>query len=153
VVGRWLSETNNPKNDYEKMKKMMRSMGYSHTLGSKRGEVVNIESSANSSKFVEVQLPFVHTNHYLTDLSLYEDKSDPGNSMERFEKATQLVHEVHTADDMKNLLEEVSSLASNKERNSETIARMVFDLKNKDVWGWLQREKSKGWVKYPLKFI
>lgn len=153
VIARWLSETDGPQKDYEKMKKMMRSMGYSHTFGNTHGEVTNIESSANASKLLDVALPFVHTNHYLTDLSIYEDTTGPSNSVERYDQANKLIFDVKTAQDMMHLLESVSSLASNKERKSDTIARMVFDLRNRVVWCWLQRERTKGWIKYPLKFL
>jgi len=153
VIARWLSETVSPEKDYEKMKKIMRSMGYSHTFGNMNGVVRNIESSANASQYVDVKLPFVHTNHYLTDLSIYEDKQRPGNSIERFDQATKLIATVKTAQDMMTLLEAVSSLASNKERKSDTIARMVIDLKNSVVWCWLQRESAIGWIKYPLRFL
>jgi len=153
IIARWLSETIHPINDYEKIKKMKRAAGYSHTLANLQGEVINIESTARFAELIKPSLPFVHTNHYLTDLSIHEDVANPGNSRERFDKATELVGSVNTAQDMMNLLESVTSLPSNNERTSKTLARMVFDLRKKEVWCWLAREAAQGWIPYPIHFL
>ncbi|MCX6730823.1 MAG: C45 family autoproteolytic acyltransferase/hydrolase [Candidatus Roizmanbacteria bacterium] len=153
IIARWLSETNNPKIEYEKLKTIKRSMGYSHTFCDLQGKVVNIESSGTESYLTHPQLPFVHTNHYLSPLSQFEAKMVGGNSRDRFMEATKGVGSVKTAQDMMKLLEHISELPSNKNRESNTIARMVFDLKKKSVWCWLVREKTKGWIEYPLSFI
>ena len=154
IIARWLSETKNPEKDFEKMKRMMRSLGYSHTFTSAKKKVVNIESSANASLLSKVTTPYVHTNHYLTSLTTYEDNTDPeGNSRERYERAMGGVKPQMTVAEMQTLLEDVMSLASTKKRVSETIGRVVIDLFHKEWWCWLLREKEKGWVKYPIRFI
>lgn len=153
IIARWMSDTKDPSQDYLKMKKIKRSLGYSHTFSNREGEVSNIESTPSQSLFVNVQQPYVHTNHYLSHLSQYEKISGPSNTLDRYKEASRLVGSVTTAQDMMNLLENVSCLVSNKDRSTGTIARMVFDLKRKEVWCWLLRESSKGWVKYPLSFI
>ena len=132
---------------------MKRSMGYSYTFGNIKGKVTNIETTSNDVRLVNVILPFVHTNHYLTDLSTYENIIGPTNSVERYKQASQLISSVNTAEEMMSVLEQVSCLVSNKERECDTIARMVFDLRNKVVWCWMARESSKGWIKYPIRFL
>lgn len=153
IIARWFSETKNPKKDYEEMKKIKRSMGYSHTICDLQGNIVSIESSGTSSKIVKPDLPFVHTNHYLTSLSRYEDKTVHGNSRDRYTEAAKQIKSIKTVEDMMKLLEYISALPSNKNRESNTIARTVFDIKNKSVWCWLAREYTKGWIEYPLRFL
>lgn len=153
IIARWLSETKNPKGDFKKMEKLQLSMGYSHTFGNIKGEVINIETTGSASRLTNSVLPYVHTNHYLTDLSVFEKITGPSNTVERYTQASKLISSVKTAEEMMNLLENVSCLLSNKERECDTIARMVFDLKNKVVWCWLERESPKGWIKYPIRFL
>ena len=153
IIARWLSETKNPSNDFEEMKKMIRAVGYNHSFGNMKGEVTNIESSAKSLELVKPTLPFIHTNHYLTNLSIYENKEHSGNSVERFEHATALVNTATTAQDMMLLLEKITGLPSNDTRESKTLGRMVFDLREKAVWCWLAREASAGWISYPIHFL
>ena len=153
IIARWLSETKNPAADFELMQHIPRNAGYSHTFSNLQGKVVNIEATAKKSYLTEISGSFVHTNHYLSSLSEIENISHPGNSRERKKHAESLVNTVHTPSDMMQLLEQVTLLESNDTRESKTLARMVFDLKNKAVWSWLQRENSLGWVQYPLTFL
>jgi len=154
IIARWLSETENPDKDYEKMKTMMRSLGYSHTFTSLSGNVINIESSANASHISHVGTPYIHTNHFLTDLKIYEANTGPnGNSHERYAKAAAGAKSAMTVPQMQNLLADVMTLTSNKLRASETIARVVIDLEEKNWWCWLAREKERGWVRYPIRFL
>lgn len=153
IIARWLADTANPEIDFQKMKGITRSLGYSHTFAAPTGKICNIESTATQSVYSSVQPPYVHTNHYISSLSSYEDASSPGNSEDRYAEAKKGINSVKTAQDMMQLLERISCLQSNKERQCDTIARMVFDLKRKEVWGWLEREKSKGWICYPIQFL
>lgn len=153
IISRWLSETTNPEADFKKLQSIKRSIGYSHTFCNLKGDVTNIECSGTKSTLVNPELPFVHTNHYLTSLSQYEDVVVGGNSKDRYTEAKKQIVTVKTAQDMMKLLEYISCLPSNKNRECNTIARMVFDLKNKSVWCWLAKEHSKGWIEYPLNFI
>lgn len=154
IIARWLSETKDPQSDFDRMKKIPRAAGYSHTFASPNGDVTSIESSALHARITIPSLPFIHTNHFLSkDLIPFEDKSHSGNSKERALCAVEFVPNVVKTQDMFHLLERVSNLPSNDRRESKTIARMVFDLNNKVVWSWLQRENSLGWVQYPLSFL
>lgn len=154
VIGRWLSETTNAHADYSRMRQIVRSMGYCHNFAHVKSRISFIESSANAVNYQKAHSPYVHTNHYLTQLDTYEEREgEPGNSMERYTKATLGMNSQMSVDEMKRLLEEISSLSSNKERQSQTIARVVIDLKENNWWCWLAREQSKGWVRYPIHFI
>jgi hypothetical protein len=148
IISRWLSETNSPKKDFEKLNDLKRTMGYSHTFCSRTGHIFNIESSARESRLIESDSPFIHTNHFLTDLSKFEDQSSLGNTMGRYNLATSKISQVKTAQDMINLMETISLTYPN-----DTIARMVIDIKNKTAWCWLARESSSGWIQYPLSFL
>jgi hypothetical protein len=148
IIAPWLSETNNPKNDFKKMQKMRRGMGYSHTFCNLKGDVINIESSAQKARLTEPSLPFIHTNHFLTDLSKFEDQSTLGNTVGRYNLAASKLSQVKTAQDMMSLMETISLTYPN-----DTIARMVIDIKNKTAWCWLARESSSGWIQYPLSFL
>jgi hypothetical protein len=155
VIARWFSETKNPRSDYDLVKKIPQSSGYSYSFCNQKGEVINIETTATKSEITAPLLPFVHTNHYLLpSLKKYEKQTThPGNSIERCGFASKHIQSVSTAKDMMKLLESVSSLPSNDRRESGTIARMVFDLKRKHIWCWLARESSRGWIQYPISFL
>jgi hypothetical protein len=152
VIGRWLSETSDPESDFAHMKRMVRSLGYCHNFGSRKG-IWYIESSAHAAALSKAVSPHIHTNHYLTNLKTYEEKTEEGNSRERFERAQSLAKDTMTVEEMKHALEEVAALESNKARVSDTIARVVIDLVKKEWWCWLAREKNKGWVRYPIHFL
>lgn len=154
VIGRWLSETKNIVSDYSQMIHLVRSMGYCHNFAHTTKGISYIESSAHSAHLQEASSPHIHTNHYLTHLRTYEEKEgEPGNSEDRFQLACSRAKAFMTVDEMKQLLENITSLSSNKERQSETIARVVIDLHNKDWWCWLAREQAKGWIRYPIHFL
>lgn len=154
VIGRWLSETKDISSDFSQMIHMVRSMGYCHNFAHMSNGISFIESSAHSALLQKSTSPHIHTNHYLTRLSTYEERGgEPGNSEDRYQLACTQAKPIMSVDEMKQLLENITSLASNKERQSETIARVVIDLPNKDWWCWLAREQSKGWVRYPIHFL
>lgn len=155
IIARWMSETKDPLNDALKLKNISRSLGYSHTFISRHGSVFNIESTSDKMRCQKCEVPYVHTNHFLSDLCVYEDKNQKeGNSIERFRFAEQNSSTYMNVSQMKDLLERVSGLESNKKRvGLQTIGRAVIDLKEKKSFFWLKRESKKRWVEYPLHFL
>jgi len=60
VIARWLSETKNPEDDFLKLKKLPRSLGFNFNILSRKGEIWNIEYVALplSSKIAAAYRPF-----------------------------------------------------------------------------------------------
>ncbi|MCK4794345.1 MAG: hypothetical protein KAV87_62030, partial [Desulfobacteraceae bacterium] len=76
VIARWLSETKSPESDYERLAALERSSGYSHSLVSVNGKIWNIECSAREEILTRPNSPFVHTNHFLTELRKLENEDN-----------------------------------------------------------------------------
>jgi len=157
IIGRWLSETNNPVKDYKKLKPLKRSSGYSHTLTSKNNVIYNIELTAGKSILTKNKNLFVHTNHYLSKLrNMQAPNALTGvctGSAERYELAINNVRSEMSVNEMKNLLTNKSKGKENSIFNERTIGRIVVDLEKKRCFIWLLREKQKSWVEYSLDFI
>lgn len=152
VIARWLSETNNPIKDFERMKKMVRSAGYNHLFVSKFGEVVDIESTASNQMIFEPKAPFIHTNHFLSALKKFET-GEKENSLSRFEFATKNTDENMSTEGLKRIVEDKSLGEDLSVFNERTIGKMIVDFQNRVAKIWLLREESAGWIDYPLDFI
>ena len=153
ILSRWMSETSDPISSLNKFKNIKGASGYHHLLISMNGDVWGLESTGTQHIFSRPSLPFVHTNHYLSSLKKYEDNSDMDFSQTRYSDAVRLIGNEMSIEQMKSLL-------SNNERgnqksifNERTIAKMIIDLQKFEAYIWLDREKIKGWIKYPLDFI
>ncbi|MDD3648254.1 MAG: C45 family autoproteolytic acyltransferase/hydrolase [Candidatus Dojkabacteria bacterium] len=157
IVSRWLSETSDPEKDFEKLKKLKRASGYSHTLASIKGLVWNIESTAKKATLLKCEIPFVHTNHYLGHLVKHQSeeyKEGVGIGIyERYECASALAKKSMREEKMKELLSDESLGKEKSIFNKRTIARIVIDLKSKTASIWMLREKEDLWLEYILDFI
>jgi hypothetical protein len=154
VVARWISETSSPYDDFHRFQKLERASGFCHNLiSTKDGEVSCIESTATKERIDNVTLPFVHANHYLTDLNIYEDNNNSTHTLERCQSGKDLIKKEMTVEEMKNTLEDVSNGPKVSLFNERTVASMVVDSKGESVYIWLLREKDKGWIKYDLNYI
>ena len=74
VIARFLSETNNPEDDFLKLKNMPRSVGYNFNIVNKEGKIWNIEYNSVEAILTKPESPYVHTNHCLSELKLNEIK-------------------------------------------------------------------------------
>ncbi len=153
VIARWISETSSPTHDFAKLSKLQRASGFCHNLVDLKGETQVIESTATKERIDNITTPFVHSNHYLTDLSEYEANDNSTHTFERYESGKSRIKENMTVDEMKGVLEDTSRGPKASLFNERTIARMIVDTKEKWVYIWLGREKEKGWVKYNLNNI
>lgn len=157
VIARWLSETSNPEKDFEKLRKLKRSSGYSHTLVTVNGDVDNIELSAKEQILTHTNTPFVHTNHYLSNLKeIQADNFSSGvstGSTERYHCAMTKVKDEMTVEDMMDLLSNDSDGKKLSIFNERTIGKIVINLANLKTFVWLLRESEKGWIEYPLNFL
>jgi isopenicillin-N N-acyltransferase-like protein len=74
VIARWLADSADPAGDIEKLAKLRRSLGYGHTLVEQTGELWSVECTAKEQLATRPKIPYVHTNHYLTELRKAEAK-------------------------------------------------------------------------------
>ncbi|MBI2356659.1 hypothetical protein HYV12_01195 [Candidatus Dojkabacteria bacterium] len=153
VIARWFSETSSPSDDFQKLSTLDRSSGFCHNIVNITGEVITIESTATKQLIETIETPFVHTNHYLTDLKTFEANDNSTCTFERFKSARENIKEQMKVTEMQSLL----SLNNNGPQaslfNERTVGRMIIDNTERLAYIWLGREKEKGWIKYNLNFI
>ena len=110
----------------ELMQRIPRASGFNHVLVQGM-RLWNIESSAKEYVIEKIEgQKFVHTNHYLTELK----RIDKGNqeSVARYEQAKRLLSDIHTLDDIKELLSDREEPRICREG---TIGSVVFDMVSK----------------------
>lgn len=153
LIARWLSETKAPDEDYARLSQLKRASGYHHTIVSLDGRIWSIECSATQQKLSRPEPPFVHTNHFLTDLKQFEGRRNdlvPGTRT-RYRSAEQNVEELMSVDDVEDLVSDSSYGDYESVFNERTIARMIIDVRQMVANVWLLREESKGWINYDLR--
>jgi hypothetical protein len=153
VIARFMSETKDPVEDFEKLKAVPRSTGYNHNIVGRSCKIWNIESTAEEQYLIEPSSPFVHTNHYLIEqLKPFEAESGQ-STVRRYDVATEKVKPKMTDRELMGLTSDSSEGSDLSIFNERTIARMVVDLEQLVAKIWLLREADRGWVDYPLDFI
>lgn len=154
VIGRWLSETKDPKSDFAKLQKLNRSSGYSHTIVSKNKGCFNIELTAKKQKLTAIDTPFVHTNHYLTDLEQLQDPDFSTGmclgSIERYNSAKSLIKNELEEQELINILGNTDNGSQTSIFNERTIGKMIVNFETNVVKIWMLREAEKGWVEYKI---
>jgi hypothetical protein len=150
LVARWLSETSSPDRDYEKLQRIRRASGFHHTIVRMQGGIWSIECSATRQILERPKSPFVHTNHFLSRLSRYEDDDEWIGTQDRYRSASQMVRETMTAGDMQLLVSDRSQGELRSILNHKTIARMIVDVRQQNALVWLLREEERGWVTYDI---
>ena len=153
IVARWLSETKSPEKDYQRLCTMRRAGGYSHTFVSFGGKVWNMECSAAKQKLTQPKLPFVHTNHFLTELRTLEDTDNSCGTMNRYRRAAARVKKSMSVCAARELMSDTSEDEILSIFNERTIARVIIDLEARKMHTWLLREAKKGWVPYDLESV
>ena len=154
VIARWLSETNNVERDFEKLKHIPRSLGYNHLFVNVQGNVWDIECSAKKEKLITPILPYVHTNHYVSEeFQELEENNGSTGTYERYDLACKMLKESMTLDGLKKLINTTSNGGKDSILNERTIGRMIIDFDQSIVKIWLKREKNLGWIDYKLDFI
>jgi len=151
VVCRWLSETNAPDKAFQQLKSMKRASGYHHNLINKSGRIWSIECSATREVMTKPRAPYVHTNHYLTRLSRFEDKDYIQGTHARYQCALKNTRDTMSVPECKKLLGDVSEGDQSSIFNEWTVACVIVDFEGAVAHIWLRRESEKGWVPYDLK--
>lgn len=152
VIGRWLSETRDPRQDFKILKKMKRSSGYNLMYVKTNFGIINIECTAKKQVLTIPKLPCAHANHYLSGLKKYEGYKEK-SSFVRLDSAKKLIGNRMDIRGVMDVLNDSSRGKENSIMNENTIGKMVIDLEKKIVLVWLLRESRKGFVKFDLEKI
>ena len=153
VIARWFSETSDPESDFQEMCRLRRSAGYHHMLASLDGRIWSIECSAKKQQLSRPNAPFVHTNHFLTELAYLEDDDKGSGTLIRYGCASSRVKRSMSVNMLKGLMSDASGTRPNGIFNEKTIARMIIDFKKMMAHIWLLREEEKGWLAYDIDFV
>ncbi len=151
VIARWLSETKNPEKDFQKLENIPRASGYNHNIVNLDGKIWNLECTAKKIISAHPKAPFVHTNHYLSKLKLFDTNNNDTATIERYNFAQLKNRSQMKIDELISITDDTSKGDIKSIMNERTVAKMVVDMKNLVVKGWLKTEKEKGWVTYNLK--
>jgi hypothetical protein len=153
AVTRFLSETSDPDKDIAYLSNIKSSSGFNHILVNTSGQVWNLECTSKLLEVMRPPLPFVHTNHYLSELSQFEAVEPTSSTFNRFDTAASLVASEMTEEIAEQLMSDISEGNEFSVFNERTIGRMTIDLDRKVAKIWLRRESEKGWIEYPLTFL
>lgn len=153
VIARWISETENPERDFKKLVAIRRSSGYSHTVCSMDGNIWNLECSAKDQILGRPDTPFVHTNHFLSELGRLENYAHKDGTFARFYFASSKIKDSISRSAIKRIADDTSCGPVQSVFNLMTIARMIIDVNNMTAYIWLLREKEQGWVEYDLSLV
>jgi predicted choloylglycine hydrolase len=150
VIARFMSETRDPVKDFEKLRAIRRATGYNHNIIDFNGNIWNIEATSRQCMLLQPEIPFVHTNHYLSEqLKPYEAETGQ-TTFKRYEVATRRVKPHMSKQELFALTSDDSQGPDLSIFNERTIARIIIDLERKIASIWLIRESERGWVEYPL---
>lgn len=153
VIARWMSDAHSPEDAFRSLEALPRAGGYHHTFVSSAGEVWSIECSARRQVMTRPSMPFVHTNHFLSDcLADLEEARDDEGTFRRYRTASAQVGEVMTLENAQELLSDSSQGRRKSIFNTRTIARVIVDVDHMIASVWLAREKKKGWLSYQVSF-
>lgn len=150
VIARWFSETKNPEEDIEKLKNIPRSLGYNLNIVDTAGRIWDIEYTSKKVISTNPPSPFVHTNHYLSELKSYELNNNSKGSFDRYMVARERVKRHMSQAELAELANDNSKGGVLSIMNEKTIGKMIVDLNNFSVKVWLLRESEKGWIEYDL---
>jgi len=152
VLARYASETSNPDKTLRRIKDLPRGLGYNFNILRRDGRLWNAESTSTGMVKTTPDMPFVHTNHFLTRLKASEAVPDEWASFERYARAKDLVRGRMSQSDLKRIANDRKGWPDRSIFNERTIAKTVVDKKNLTVSVWLSRERTKGWVSYGTWF-
>lgn len=113
-----------------------RSSGYNHVLV-QGSEIMDIETAGQDIDVErQTQRPYAHTNHFISDkMKIYEvdEASHHKNSYERLQRATELVRNDMTIDDMKKLLSDTTNRLYPICREDATIGSVILEPLQKRI--------------------
>ena len=152
IISRSLSESKTTEDGIGETRELERSSGYHHLLLPLGKDGISYECTENKVLANEINYPFVHTNHYLSDLREFE-KEKIDYSLERYKFAVSHVEKQMSEESLIKVMSDRSLGKRKSLFNERTIGRMVINRETKIINVWMLREDSKGWVEYPLNQI
>jgi len=108
-----------------------RASGYCHTLLIKNN-LYCIESNAQQFEFIQTSDRFVHTNHYLGSLSLFEDNSEKNITIQRCFAIKDAISFVNTVDELKKVLQCNTRSKDSIYREGDDAVTMATTIINPD---------------------
>jgi hypothetical protein len=150
VIARWLSLSANPGADLARFPSIKRASGYHHVLVSNTNQVLSAECTDQEVHVATPSLPFVHTNHYLSELKSQEDGPGGEASYKRFDQATGLAQGQMNRQNCLNLANYQGAGRRRSIFNQRTIGRVIVHRETETASIWLMRESGKGWIDYRL---
>lgn len=153
VIARFMSETNDPAGDFDKLKAIRRSTGYNHNIVNRNGKIWNIETTAQQQILLEPSAPFVHTNHYLSQRLAPYEAATALSTRRRYQAASEQARPHMSVRNLMDVTSDTSQGSDLSIFNERTIARIVIDLEQRVAHCWLAREAEKGWIAYPFVFL
>jgi len=107
--------------------------GFNHVLV-QGSEIRNVEiSGSNNDIEVMRDLPYVHTNHFLSRHMLKYETERSQSSLARYDRATQLIHNNMTAEHMKSLLRDTKNTQFPICRSDSTIASVIITPQKREM--------------------
>lgn len=152
IIGRWMSESRDPQADFQKLKKIQRSSGYNFIYVKNNFGIINIECTAKKQFLSVPHLPYIHTNHYITKLKKYE-RYHGRSSYQRYEFAKQYAKKNMDVKNIMDLMNDSTLGFDESIMNENTIGKMIFDREKNDIYIWLLREATRGFVKFDFEKI
>lgn len=152
-IGRWLSKTSDPEIDITKLKNMTRSSGHNINILHKDGALWNVEYTSHHLVASKPPTPFVHSNHYLSEISKYEANTNKNGTFDRYKTAKEKTKLQMNVDEVTALMNDESSGEIRSIMNERTVAKIIVDLPKNLARIWLLRESELGFVDYNLKEI
>lgn len=115
----------------------------------------NIETSAREYEIIDIETPYIHTNHYLGRLKYLDDlavvqRKTATTSHNRYGFAKERIREEMSTQKLKELSSELLGNTGCDLHSYNSDGRMIFDLENKQIHVHLEREKATGWVVYNI---
>lgn len=132
------------------IRKTKKASGFNHLLVQGM-EVRNIEVAGDHLSVEKaVGQPYVHTNHFLSPKLKKFETYCTQSSLERYERARQMVIDAKSVIDMENLLSDKTNTDFPILREKATLGSMVFDIGNKKAFIRYGNSSNEDFVGYDL---
>ena len=115
------------------------------------GSALSVESSSAGITIGRAPLPFVHTNHYLSELADMQTFAS-GSSKRRYDVAKERLSSRMTIPGIKRLMAD-HSRGNKSIQSAATIGKMIVDFPHRQAEVWLKRDPKGGFTKVPLDFL
>ena len=88
IIARWLSESSSISKSFQEISNLKLASGYNYNIVSRSDGILNMETIASNQIITKIVPPFVHTNHYISELAVHDERSD--NTFCRYQSAEKM---------------------------------------------------------------